>query len=87
MKRTVLSCLLATFTGCGATIPQLRTRASIDLECTDDRLEVKVIDTATRQVQGCGKQAIYVEIFNNSRYPAWMLNSEIHDVHAKSASR
>jgi hypothetical protein len=63
--------------GCGATLPQLQTRAALDLDCHAEALSVRVVDPATRLVTGCGKQAIYVENFNNSRYPAWLLNSEI----------
>jgi hypothetical protein len=75
------------FTGCGATLPQLKTRASIDLECTEAQLAVKQINSGTRQVEGCGKRAMYVELFNNSRYPTWILNSDIRDVTAKTANR
>jgi hypothetical protein len=83
----VLWCGALMLMGCGATQQHLKTRASIDLQCTEAQLNVMAIDSGTRQVQGCGKRAIYVEIFNNSRHPAWMLNSELRDVSARSASR
>jgi hypothetical protein len=79
-------CAVVMLTGCGATLQQLKTRASIDFDCTEARLDVKEIDIGTRQVEGCGKRAMYVELFNNSRYPTWMLNSDVRDA-AKTASR
>ncbi len=87
MRRTAMWCAVVTLTGCGATLQQLKTRASIDLDCTEAQLDVRPIDSGTRQVEGCGRRAMYVEIFNNSRYPAWMLNSDIRDLRATSASR
>ena len=87
MRQTLLWCALFATTGCGATLPQLKQRASIDLACSEAQLDVKEIDPGTRQVEGCGKRALYVEIFNNSRRPAWLLNSDIRDAPAKSASR
>jgi hypothetical protein len=87
MRGTMMWCALMVSTGCGATVQQLKTRAALDLDCTAARLDVKQIDSGTRQVEGCGKRAIYVELFNNSRYPVWMLNSDVRDVAARSASR
>ena len=87
MRATMMWCAMVMLTGCGATLPQLKTRASLDLDCPETHLDVKTIDSGTRRVEGCGKRAIYVEIFNNSRHPAWMLNSDVRDVAAKSASR
>ena len=87
MRRAAIGCVVVALAGCGATLQQLETRASMDLECAPAELKVKQIDAGTRQVEGCGKRAMYVEAFNNSRHPAWMLNSEIRDAHAKSASR
>jgi hypothetical protein len=84
MRTTAMWIAMVTLGGCGATVQQLKTRASIDLECTDAQLDVKQIDAATRQVEGCGKRAMYVQIFNNSRYPTWMLNSDVRDVRAAS---
>jgi hypothetical protein len=66
---------------------QLTTRAAIDFDCADAQFHVKPIDSGTRQVEGCGKRAIYVALFNNSRNPTWMLNSEIREVRSRSASR
>jgi hypothetical protein len=80
-------CAALALGGCGATVQQLKTRASIDLQCAEPRLQLKEVDAGTREVTGCGKRAIYVEIFNNSRHPLWLLNSELRDVPASSASR
>jgi hypothetical protein len=87
MRKMTMWFAVVMLTGCGATLEQLKTRASLDLDCAATRLDVKTIDSATRRVEGCGKRAMYVEIFNNSRDPAWMLNSDVRDVLAKSASR
>jgi len=87
MRTTAMWCAAAMLTGCGATLPQLKTRASLDFDCAQAQLDVKEIDPATRQVEGCGKRAMYVGIFNNSRYPTWLLNSEIRTVPVKAASR
>jgi hypothetical protein len=73
--------------GCGATIPQLRARASVDLSCQPESLQVKELDAATEIVTGCGKRAIYVHLFNNSRYPTWLLNSSIEPSSAPSAAQ
>ena len=86
MRRMALALAVVATSACGATVGQLRTRASIDLECPEDRIGVKEVDSATRQVEGCGKSAVYVENFNDARYPTWTLNSAVHDVAAKTAS-
>jgi hypothetical protein len=87
MRETMMMCAVVMLTGCGATLEQLKTRAALDLDCTQAQLDVQKIDGGTRRVEGCGKRAIYVSIFNNSRDPVWLLNSDVRDVTAKSASR
>jgi hypothetical protein len=72
-------------TGCGATLPQLRNRASLELSCAPESLNVSDLDGATKIVTGCGKRAVYVQLFNNSRYPTWLLNSSIEPSGAPSA--
>jgi hypothetical protein len=64
-------------TGCGATLAQLQKRASVDLTCGPESIRMEEIDSATEVVTGCGKRAIYVQLFNNNRYPTWLLNSNI----------
>ncbi len=64
-------------TGCGATLSQLRTRASFDLSCAPESLQLKPVDGATEIVAGCGKRALYVQQFNNARYSTWLLNSAV----------
>jgi hypothetical protein len=86
MKAYLAAGLLVIGSGCGATLVQLKNRASIDLDCQPSRLAVRSIDSATRSVNGCGKQAIYVEQFNHSVRPAWLLNSSITPAAAASAS-
>jgi hypothetical protein len=63
--------------GCGATVPQLQTRAAFDFDCQPDTISVRALDPGTRVAAGCGKQAVYVENFNNSRHATWLLNSEV----------
>jgi hypothetical protein len=64
-------------TGCAATLPQLRNRASLDFSCAPESLQMSDLDGATKIVTGCGKRAVYVQLFNNSRDPTWLLNSTI----------
>jgi hypothetical protein len=79
LKLSTMTMLVAALalTGCGATLPQLRTRASVDLSCTPESLQLQALDGATEVVTGCGKRALYVQLFNNNRYPTWLLNSSI----------
>jgi hypothetical protein len=73
--------------GCGASLEQLKNRAAIDLECQPASLAIRPIDSATRSVNGCGKQAIYVEQFNHSVRPTWLLNSSITPAATSSAAK
>jgi hypothetical protein len=74
---TVATVGLGALGGCGAGLGQLKTRAAVDLECPADSLVLSAIDPATRRVSGCGKEAIYVEQFNDARHATWLLNSTI----------
>jgi hypothetical protein len=88
MSGYVRSASLATImliAGCVATLPQLHTRAALDLACAPENLRDEAIDAATRVVTGCGKRAVYVEMFNDSRYPTWLLNSDIRTVDSPAA--
>ncbi len=78
-KRSKMTTLAAAvgFMGCGATLSQLRGRASVDLSCAPESLQLQALDGATQVVSGCGKRAVYVEQFNNARHPTWLLNSNI----------
>jgi hypothetical protein len=69
--------LLVLSAGCGASMQQLKNRASIDLDCDIPQLAIRDVDAATRRVNGCGKQAIYVEQFNHGVRAAWLLDSPI----------
>jgi hypothetical protein len=77
MKAYLTASLLVIGSGCGATAAQLKNRAAIDLDCQPSSLAILSIDAATKSVNGCGRQAIYVEQFNHSVRPAWLLNSSI----------
>jgi hypothetical protein len=78
------ACLL--FAGCGATLTQLRTRAAFDFDCQADSISVREMDPGTRVAAGCGKQAVYVENYNQNLRPVWMLNSEVKSQPEKTAS-
>jgi hypothetical protein len=71
--------------GCGATQAQLRTRASLDLSCSPEGIQLDAVDPATQIASGCGKRAIYVQLLNNSRYPTWMLNSNVETTRVPAA--
>ena len=45
----------------GASDGQLRARASFDLDCRADQIQVVRIDDKTRGVTGCGRRNTYVE--------------------------
>jgi hypothetical protein len=77
MKKSLWVGAVLMLAGCAASLEQLKTRASLDLDCDAQRIELKPVDQGTQQAQGCGKKAIYVVQFNNARYPTWLLNSEI----------
>ncbi len=86
MRAYLAASLLMLGSGCGATVAQLRNRAAIDLDCQPASLAIRSIDSATRSVSGCGKRAIYVEQFNHSVRPTWLLNSSIASSATASAS-
>ena len=76
-----LAFVACTFTlpACGATLEQLRSRASFDLGCPANQLDVVEIDQRTRGVRGCGKQATYVEsctTADRSTGCTWVLNTD-----------
>jgi hypothetical protein len=77
ISMTTVFVACAALTGCGATLPQLRRRASVDFACNAASLQVEKIDSATEIVTGCGRRAVYVQLFNNARYPTWLLNSNV----------
>jgi hypothetical protein len=78
MKKVMLAFVVVS-SGCGASLQNLKTRAAFDLECNADQMVTQRIDSATQRVDGCGKRAVYVLLFNDARYPTWLLNSEIRD--------
>ncbi len=44
-----------------ATLDQLKSRASFDLDCPKSELRTTTIDDRTRGVSGCGQRVTYVE--------------------------
>ena len=80
MKSSVLV-VLATqllLLGCGATVSQLKSRASFDLQCPESEIVIVDIDSRTKGVRGCDKQATYVEscAAENRTNCTWVLNSD-----------
>lgn len=57
---TVLA-MLPFLAGCGATIEQLKSRASYDMNCPEEELVVINIDHRTKGIRGCGKKSTYLE--------------------------
>src|SRR2546421_11995633 len=60
-------------------------RAALDLDCARGRLAIVKIDEATRRVNGCGQQAIYVELCDApwdsvTRQCTWLLNGAIRPI-------
>ena len=61
-------------------------RASYDLQCPEENLEVTEIDDATRGVRGCGQQVVYVEACPKNRC-TWILNSDSRPAPGSESSR
>ncbi|MBI4820654.1 MAG: hypothetical protein HY791_30600 [Deltaproteobacteria bacterium] len=65
---------------CGATREQLVKRASFDLNCPAEQLEVHELDGRTNGIRGCGRQATYVEqceVVQGSRGNCtWIMNTD-----------
>lgn len=53
--------MLVLVVGCGASVEQLRSRASFDMNCPDNQLQIVEIDGRTQGVIGCGKRNTYIE--------------------------
>jgi hypothetical protein len=74
---------------CGAaTVEQLEKRASFDLDCPAEKIDIVEIDSSTMGVSGCGQRATYVESCdaapnNPARECTWVLNSETRPVKKK----
>lgn len=62
----------------GASVEQLKARATFDLQCPAPATEVVELDARTRGVRGCGKQLTYVELCDNRPdgwHCTWVINS------------
>ena len=60
--------------GCAAH-PHVTRKASYDLRCPEDQLEVTEIDEKTQQVRGCGNSATYVQVCKpGGEECTWMAN-------------
>lgn len=62
-------------TACGIATANLRRRASFDLDCPEDDLEIVSLGAQTKGVRGCGRQGTYV-LMGTPGGRAWVLNSE-----------
>lgn len=65
---------VVTVAGC-APIGPLLNRAAFDLECSREQLEVVELDTNTKGIRGCGRQATYVWSCGKNQTCAWVMNS------------
>jgi hypothetical protein len=58
--------------GCGSQLESLRARASFELNCPGERLELVTLGPwSTVGVRGCGKRVVYVHIGD-----CWLLNTD-----------
>lgn len=78
----VVALLMLALTGCvvasGASVQQLRVRATFDLQCPVSATELVDIDERTKGVRGCGKQLTYVEVCDSRPdgwHCTWVLNA------------
>jgi hypothetical protein len=53
----------------------LRSRASYELQCPENQLQITDLGDQTAGVDGCGRRGVYVY---DSGAGAWLLNSQIH---------
>ena len=53
-RRCILGFLM--LSACGASLEQLQSRASFDMQCPVQNLQITEIDPLTRGVRGCGHQ-------------------------------
>jgi hypothetical protein len=73
--------------GCASTSShdRLLKRAAFDLHCTKDELSVTRLDSKTRGVRGCGRQATYLQVCELPNNPfaecSWVMNSRGHASH------
>ena len=70
MRWLSLLVLLVLEVNCGPSMNSLKKRASFDMKCSSEKLEIIRIDYNTRGVRGCGQQATYVRINGT-----WVLNN------------
>jgi hypothetical protein len=75
-KLTTFVPFLLLAVGCGASQEQLVDRASLDLRCPRDQLQVKQVDQRTQAVRGCGHQVAYIESCDTHNVCTWILNSD-----------
>jgi|JI6StandDraft_1071083.scaffolds.fasta_scaffold54500_2 hypothetical protein len=54
--------VLSAQTGCLATLGELKTRASFDLSCPSEQLEIVYLDHEVVGVRGCGMQGSYLQL-------------------------
>jgi hypothetical protein len=78
----ILGAAVVLSVGCGASVDQLRSRASFDLQCPEGQIQTTQIDDRTVGVRGCGQQATYVESCANPQAMGslqdctWILNTD-----------
>jgi hypothetical protein len=61
MRKVLVALIAVAACGCGASLAQLREKASPDLGCAEHRLQVVVLDDHEVLVRGCDQEAVYDE--------------------------
>jgi hypothetical protein len=65
----------------------LRKRAAFDLHCPAEKIELSKLAFRTGGVQGCGRQATYIEVCPTLLPCSWVLNADVHTIPVAPASQ
>jgi hypothetical protein len=85
-KPIFLGALALLSNGClGAVVSQAVKRASYDLDCSAEQIELVTLPGPTYGARGCGKQATYVQTCDESAC-VWVLNSDVTPLYPRNAA-
>ena len=85
-KRLFIGALALLSGSCmGAVVSQVVKRASYDLECSGDQIELVSLPGATFGARGCGKQATYVQSCDTSSC-TWVINSDVTPLYPRNTA-
>jgi hypothetical protein len=72
--------------GCvGAVVSQVAKRASFDMSCPAEQIELVQLSGSAFGARGCGKQATYVSSCDSSSC-TWVVNSDVTALYPRNAS-